>query len=260
MKKFLFIILIFANMAIMSAQQKRDTLYFRDGRIEGVDISSSYKDRIEFVYPDELTINYLDKSEITRIIYRSGREEICGAKIAKLTHRSIKSDLPPYKGTHSFEIGAGLNAYGILGAVGGPGRYVGPGAYFEYRYAFAEHFDIGAQLNYKYGKGHSADFGDDMQSYGFTCNQIAFKASADYDICPSRLASPYIGVGLGVGGIFEKTTDGRKSKEPYGTFCPRIGVRVWKFTLSLEVDLAYNGRYGFLTTPTSTALSLGFRF
>ena len=164
------------------------------------------------------------------------------------------------KNTSNFEIGGGINAYGILGACGGPIRYFGPGAYFEYRNAFAEHFDVGAQLNYKRGDGESAFIGDGAPGYDIKYNQIGLKAVADYNVCPSRLASPYFGVGLGVGELYEKTGKGTKHNEMYGTLCPRIGVQVWRIRLAIEVDFAYNGEYGFLSTPTSTALNIGFTF
>ena len=54
-----------------------------------------------------------------------------------------------YKGSHHYELGIGINAFGIIGSTGNAGKGFGPGAYFEYRYAFAEHFDVGAQLSWK---------------------------------------------------------------------------------------------------------------
>ncbi|MDO5442673.1 MAG: hypothetical protein Q4G10_03285 [Bacteroidia bacterium] len=109
------------------------------------------------------------------------------------------------KNSHSFEFGGGINAYGILGTCGGPTRYFGPGAYIEYRNAVAEHFYVGAQLNYKCGDGESEFYGDGTPVYGIKYKQAGLKAVADYNVCPSRFASPYIGVGLGVGELFENT-------------------------------------------------------
>lgn len=164
------------------------------------------------------------------------------------------------KGTHSFELGGGINAYGILGACGGPVRYFGPGAYFEYRYGIADHFDIGGQIHYKYGKGKSEFYGDGSQVYGFVYNQIGAKAVADYNVCPSRLVSPYIGVGGGLGTMMESRSDNAKDKSIYGILAPRIGVQVWHFRLALEIDFAFNGQYGFLSPETANALNLSFMF
>ena len=60
------------------------------------------------------------------------------------------------QGKHSYEVGAGINAYGILGAAGGPGRTLGPGVHFEYRNSISDRFDLGGRIYYKYGTGESA--------------------------------------------------------------------------------------------------------
>lgn len=49
-------------------------------------------------------------------------------------------------GSHSFEIGGGINLFGLIASHGGPDRELGPGVFFEYRYAFAEHFDVGGRI------------------------------------------------------------------------------------------------------------------
>ena len=38
------------------------------------------------------------------------------------------------KDKHNYDVGIGINAYGVLGAVGGPSRNISPGFLFEYRY------------------------------------------------------------------------------------------------------------------------------
>ena len=81
---------------------------------------------------------------------------------------------------HNYEAGIGLNVYGILGMVGGPSRNASLGAYFEYRYDYAEHFDFGGQINYTHGKGRSAFTGE--PTWGIVYNQINLKGVADYNI------------------------------------------------------------------------------
>ena len=164
------------------------------------------------------------------------------------------------KGVQRFEIGGGINAYGILGACGGPVRYFGPGAYFEYRYGITDHFDIGGQIHYKYGKGESEFFGDGSPVYGLVYDQVGAKAVADYNVCPSRSVSPYIGVGGGLGTMIESRSDNTEDTSIYGILAPRIGVQVWHFRIALELDFAFNGQYGFLSPETANALNLSFTF
>ena len=166
-----------------------------------------------------------------------------------------------YEGSHHYEIGGGINMLGILGSVGGPGREFGPGVYLEYRYALTEHVDVGGQLNFKCGKGHSSYTGPGYPIFDFFCNQAALKALADYNICPTRLASPYIGVGAGAGYMIYKRLDNNElTHYPYGIIGGRIGVQVWRFRLALECDFAVTRLYSFSSTETSTAINLSYTF
>ena len=78
-------------------------------------------------------------------------------------------------GSHSFEIGGGIILYGLIASHGGPERELGPGVFFEYRYAFAEHFDVGGQLNFKCGKGHPEYSGPGSPTFEFFDNQVALR-------------------------------------------------------------------------------------
>lgn len=160
---------------------------------------------------------------------------------------------------HNYEIGVDLNVYGILGADGGPSRGFAPGAFFEYRYDFTDKIDFGAQLSYDHSTGKSAFWGDAPQ-WGIVYNQVGLKAVADYNVCPNRLVSPYIGVGLGTGMLIEDTSVDYTDTGIFGVLGPRVGVQIWRFRLALEFDFAFNGEYGFLHTETSTGLKLGFTF
>lgn len=162
------------------------------------------------------------------------------------------------KDKHNYEVGVGVNAYGILGMVGGPSRYPGPGLHFEYRYDLADRFDVGGRIYYKYGKGQSAFTGE--PTYGIVYNQAGVKAVADFNMRPGKSVRPYIGVGTGLGIISEKTASCNRAADIYGTVGPRIGLQMWRFRVALEFDFAYNGRYGFIGTETATALNLSFTF
>lgn len=162
-------------------------------------------------------------------------------------------------GSHSFEIGGGINLFGLIASHGGPDRELGPGVFFEYRYAFAEHFDVGGQLNFKCGKGRPEYSGPGSPTFEFFDNQVALKAVADYNICPSRLASPYIGIGAGTGYMFSKLLENNQINHyPYGIVGGRIGIQVWRFRIALECDFAL--KHGLSSEETSTALNLSFTF
>ena len=166
-----------------------------------------------------------------------------------------------YKGSHHYEIGGGVNMYGILGSVGGPARALGTGVYLEYRYDIAEHFDIGGQVNYKWGNGQTEYIDPSYPTYSFKDRQIAVKAVSDYNICPSRPVSPYIGIGAGAGYMFSKRLDNNElDTYPYGIIGGRIGIQVWHFRIAIECDFALTRPYGFSPEESSTALNLSFTF
>lgn len=164
------------------------------------------------------------------------------------------------KDRHNYDAGVGLNAYGILGFVGGPSRNISPGFLFEYRYDYTDRIDFGAQALFKYGKGHSAFIGEDYPILGLTYNQIGLKAVADYNGRPGKLVRPYIGAGFGGGALFTQRTDGTNDTDIFGTIGPRLGLQIWRFRIGLEIDFAFDGQYGFLSTETATALNLSFSF
>ena len=164
------------------------------------------------------------------------------------------------KDRHHYDAGVGLNAYGILGFVGGPSRNISPGFLFEYRYDYTDRIDFGAQALFKYGKGHSAFIGEDYPKLGLTYIQIGLKAVADYNGRPGKLVRPYIGAGFGGGALFTQRTDGTNDTDIFGTIGPRLGLQIWRFRIGLEIDFAFDGQYGFLCTETATALNLSFSF
>ena len=164
------------------------------------------------------------------------------------------------KDRHHYDAGVGLNVYGIHGAVGGPSRNISPGFLFEYRYDYTDRVDFGAQALFKHGKGHSAFTGEDYPTWGLTYNQIGLKAVADYNGRPGKQVRPYIGAELGGGALFTKRTNGTNDTDIFGTIGPRLGLQIWRFRVGLEIDFAFDGQYGFLSTETATALNLSFSF
>ena len=146
------------------------------------------------------------------------------------------------KDRHHYDAGVGLNAYGILGSVGGPSRNNSLGFLFEYRYDYTDRVDFGAQALFKHSKGHSAFTG------GPTWGR------------PGKLVRPYIGAGFGGGMLFTKRDTGTNDTDIFGIIGPRLGLQIWRFRVGLEVDFAFDGQYGFLSTETATALNLSFSF
>lgn len=164
------------------------------------------------------------------------------------------------KDKHNYDVGIGINAYGVLGVVGGPSRNISPGFLFEYRYDYTDRIDFGAQALFKHGKGHSAFTGGDYPTWGLTYNQIGLKAVADYNGRPGKQVRPYIGAELGGGALFTQRTNGTNDTDIFGTIGPRLGLQIWRFRVGLEIDFAFDGQYGFLSTETATALNLSFSF
>lgn len=165
------------------------------------------------------------------------------------------------KDRHNYDVGVGLNVYGILGNVGGPSRNTSPGFLFEYRYDYTDRVDFGAQALFKSGKGHSAFTGEPI--WGLTYKQIGLKTVADYNGRPGKVVRPYVGAGFGGGALFTQMTNGTNDgndTDMFGTIGPRLGLRIWRFRVGLEIDFAFDGQYGFLSTETATALNLSFSF
>lgn len=170
-------------------------------------------------------------------------------------------------GSSAFEIGAGFNIYGTLGATGGPFRYFSPGIYGEYRYGAAERFDIGAQLNYRFGNGES-DYFVDVGQWKLRFNQVNLKAVADFKMCPSRAVRPFIGVGVGAGLIREERigdlstvswTVSPVEKWFFGTVGPRLGIHIKRFRVAIGTDLAFDTEH-WDSIATATALNVGYSF
>ena len=170
-------------------------------------------------------------------------------------------------GSSAYEIGAGLNIYGTLGATGGPYRYFSPGIYGEYRYGAAERFDIGAQLNYRFGNGES-DYFVDVGQWKLRFNQVNLKAVADFKMCPSRAVRPFIGVGVGAGLIREERigdlstvswTVSPVEKWFFGTVGPRLGIHIKRFRVAIGTDLAFDTEH-WDSIATATALNVGYSF
>ena len=159
---------------------------------------------------------------------------------------------------HHYEVGVGINMYG-LGAVGGPSKDFGPGFHFEYRNDYSERVDFGGRIYYKYGEGRSAFIGC-TPTWGFADNHIGLKGVADFNMRPGKSVRPYIGAGFGGAVMITTRTTGENSSEVFGTVGPRVGLQLWRFRVAIESDIAFNGRYGILSSESAHSITLSYTF
>lgn len=159
---------------------------------------------------------------------------------------------------HRFEIGAGADIYGILGAVGGPARNPGLKVFFEYRYMPAKGWDVGANIAYQYGTG-STMYPEECR---LEFHQPNIMAVSDYTFRYGKDFSPFLGAGLGAGFQTTEVSGSQTAyNEVYGTVCPRIGVEILRhFRIIIELKYAWNTEYGFLSTQSSKGICFSWTF
>lgn len=99
--------------ATLSAQEPMDSVFFLNGKVDVVKIIKNSSEEIDCNYPNEDMITTISKSKIAKIVFRSGRTEICNepseesfdklffangemvnAKILRLTDSSVDYILP----------------------------------------------------------------------------------------------------------------------------------------------------------------------
>lgn len=162
--------------------------------------------------------------------------------LSTLTIPSFAQDAPvvsePVESPHHFDIGVGYNL--ITNYSTTTYSFSGPGALFEYRFRENSKFDFGGQLNYKYAKG--LDFRVDEQGFRGEAvyNQACVKGLFDYNFCSDKLVNPYLGFGLGIGGVLIDRPDYTNTFQLFFTATPRAGVQIWHFRLTCEFDLLTN--------------------
>jgi len=74
------ILIIFTTIIIISFASAQDLIIKRNGDTLNVKITKSTPETVEFYYPNEELINIEYKNAIEKIIYSSGRKEICSQK------------------------------------------------------------------------------------------------------------------------------------------------------------------------------------
>lgn len=76
MKRLVFVVTACLMGMSCFAQERLDTLVFVDGRKEAVNIKVNYREKIEYCFPGEDMLNVYDKSDLSKIIFKSGRVEV----------------------------------------------------------------------------------------------------------------------------------------------------------------------------------------
>ncbi len=172
---------------------------------------------------------------------------------------SVTALAQDYEGS-KFELGAGVDGYGIVGAVGGPSKNLGPEIYAEYRYGFNEHFSCGAKFSYKFGKVTTENYKEtEITKEMFYYHQPEMKLLTEYMILKTGLIRPYVSVNLGLGGLFDRNNSSN-NKSVYGLVGPGIGVQIWRLRLALNRDYAFNAEKGFISDLSSYGITLGYVF
>ncbi|MDR3194576.1 MAG: hypothetical protein LBT76_04725 [Tannerella sp.] len=157
MKKILVIMLLLAPITAKS----QDRIITGNGEVLNVTILRNTEEQVEFVYPDETAVNELSKSSINKIIFSSGREEICRSDLSVtpaadgavekpyrrhqislqleydwisdyLEESTMLSVMYSYKFTRHFQMGVGVGV-GIMNERDEYGQY---GAFLRTKYRF----------------------------------------------------------------------------------------------------------------------------
>lgn len=107
------VILVFLCAINLPAQERVDSIFFLNGKVDVVKIIKNSSEDIDCNYPNEDMITTISKSKIAKIVFRSGRTEICNepseesfdqlffangdiveAKVLRLTDESVDYLLP----------------------------------------------------------------------------------------------------------------------------------------------------------------------
>lgn len=72
--------LLLMTRLTLSAQERMDSLFFRNGDIEVVTISKNSTDVIECYYPGEDMVSVVEKNQLNKIVFKSGRTEFCNKR------------------------------------------------------------------------------------------------------------------------------------------------------------------------------------
>ncbi|MBQ9137400.1 MAG: hypothetical protein IJX65_02045 [Alistipes sp.] len=112
-KLFVIIVCLLCGVATSLAQERLDSLFYLNGKIEVVSILKNSSQAIECNYIGEDLVSLIEKSELYKIVFRSGRVEVCNevkkveydqiyfangsmidAKVVKLSEESVDYVLP----------------------------------------------------------------------------------------------------------------------------------------------------------------------
>ena len=157
---------------------------------------------------------------------------------------------------NKFELGGGYAPFFLVTADDAVHIPYKVDAYFEWRYDFGNHWDVGAKLDYKtfpiqdFYSWEAGAIINGYQHFG------AILAVADFNLLPGKTVNPFIGLGLGPGFIVNHYTAIEYRYEEYirpdfkpgfyppwvfPVLVPKIGVELFhhlRLSTSVDCDLA----------------------
>jgi len=151
----------------------------------------------------------------------------------------------------------------------------GPGAYFEYRNEYECRLYLGARFDYRFAKGPGHEYDLYGIRYNTNYNQFCIKGLCGYNFCPERVVDPFVGFGLGGGLLYTHRVDNNNFIDLSLIATPSVGVQIYRFRLSCDLDLFCGDWYGrtdfsigslvsrgrrYYLHTTVISLNLGFRF
>ena len=119
MKRLIFFSVLYFFSFILYAQ---DTIILRSGEEIKVNIVKNTSDFVEYIYPNETTVNQTLKKTIRKIVFSSGREEICNSEFVVPEVRG-EQDWKKVIITYEYEDVRGLTRVGDVKATG---AFAGP--------------------------------------------------------------------------------------------------------------------------------------
>jgi len=137
---------------------------------------------------------------------------------------------------HNFELGGTYNYVSARYSDGTKLKINGPGAFFEYRYTVENNFDIGGKISYGCAEGNNYKIVAQENPSLMKYHQGWIKLLGDYNICPTHIIYPYVGLETGIGVTFMRSKNITNENYFSYVFTPRIGFQVWHFRFGCEFD------------------------
>ena len=268
MKKIVLLSVLLLQGVLSMAQEQLDSLYYRTGKVEVVNITKNLTDIIECNYPGEDMVSVIEKSHLDKIVFKSGRIEYC--KTDNSSPKEVKSTTTK-DNNHSSSNGRwsrGVSAsvevlkemfdHGECGSQNG----IAIGGVVGYR--FNMNIFVGGGLRWLYTKKHYLEVISErpwkVEEGAAYYDALPIFATAKFNFTRT-LVSPYFRLDVGVeafnGDFFvnpELGVDFQLGKRRKNAFFLKYGVQGLR---GKGTRAAHYGAKEFLPLPY---IGLGFRF